>query len=168
VVPEPGEQVFFHGHPSWLSMLDLHVKGVIAAVIAGVIAGLASAVAKASLQVGWVVTTVLAVLAVAVLVALARRKATTYTITSQRLTVQLGLLSREMHETRLDRVQNVASRQSLFDRMLGIGTVNFDTAGGADFDFVFRGVDGPNEIVRTVDQALRGLRVDPFSAGPSG
>jgi uncharacterized membrane protein YdbT with pleckstrin-like domain len=156
VVPDPGEQVFFHGHPSWLSMLDFHVKAVLAAVLAGVIAGVASRLASNHIVVGWVILAVLAVIGLAVLVGFLRRQATTYTITSERLTVQLGLLSRELHETRLDRVQNVASRQSLIERLLGIGTVDFDTAGGAGYDFAFRGVDDPEAIVRTVDLALRG------------
>jgi uncharacterized membrane protein YdbT with pleckstrin-like domain len=156
VVPEPGEQVFFHGHPSWLSMLDFHVKAFVAAVLAGVIAGVATALASNHAEVGWVIVGVLAVLGLALLVGFVRRRSTTYTITSERLTVQLGLLSRELHETRLDRVQNVASRQSLLERLLGIGTVDFDTAGGAGFDFAFRGVDHPETIVRTVDLALRG------------
>jgi uncharacterized membrane protein YdbT with pleckstrin-like domain len=155
VVTDPGEQLLFHGHPSWRSMLDLHLKGLLVAIVAGVIAGLASAVADGSVQVPWVVGTVLAVLAVAVLVAFIRRKATRYTITSQRLTIRLGLLSRELHETRLERVQNVSTNQSLLDRLLGIGTVDFDTAGGAGFDFAFRGVANPESIVRTVDRALR-------------
>jgi uncharacterized membrane protein YdbT with pleckstrin-like domain len=156
VVPERGEQVFFHGHPSWLSMLAFHVKAILAAVLAGVIAGVVAALASGHLQLSWVIAGVLIVVGVAVLVGFVRRQATTYTITSQRLTVQLGLLSRELHETRLDRVQNVASRQSLFERLLGIGTVDFDTAGGAQFDFAFRGVENPEAIVRTVDLALRG------------
>ena len=42
--------------------------------------------------------------------------------------------------------------------MLGIGTVDFDTAAEAGFDFSFRGVGDPRGIVRTVDRALHGLR----------
>jgi uncharacterized membrane protein YdbT with pleckstrin-like domain len=155
VVTDPGESLLFHGHPSWFSMLNLHLKGLLAAVLAGVIVGLASAVAESTVQVGWVVGAVLAVLAVVLLVGFVRRRATTYTITSQRLTIRLGLVSRELHETRLERVQNVGARQSLMERLLGIGTVDFDTAGGAGFDFVFRGVADPEVIVRTVDRALR-------------
>lgn len=136
-------------------MLDLHLKGLAAAVLAGVIVGLASAVAENTVQVAWVVGAVLAVIALAVLVAFVRRSATTYTITSERLTIRHGLLSRELHQTRLERVQNVASTQSLVDRMLGIGAVDFDTAGEAGFDFAFRGVADPEAIVRTVDRALR-------------
>jgi uncharacterized membrane protein YdbT with pleckstrin-like domain len=155
VVTEPGEQLLFHGHPSWRSMIDLHLKGLAAAIVIGVIVGLASAVAKGSVQVAWVVVAVVAVLAVAALVAFIRRRATTYTITSNRLTIRLGLLSRELHETRLERVQNVGTNQTLLERMLGIGTVDFDTAGGAGFDFAFRGVTDPEHIVRTVDRALQ-------------
>ena len=52
-------------------------------------------------------------------------------------------MSREMHETRLERVQNVNSRQRPLERILRVGTVDFDTAGSASYDFRFRGVDHP-------------------------
>ena len=39
VDPEPGEEVFFHGHPSWRALIGFYVKGILAAVIAGAIAG---------------------------------------------------------------------------------------------------------------------------------
>jgi uncharacterized membrane protein YdbT with pleckstrin-like domain len=155
VVSEPQEEVLFHGHPSWRSMLDLQLKGLLAAVAAGVVVGLISAAIKGKVQVAWVVAAVLAVLALTLLVAFIRRAATTYTITSHRLTIRLGILSRQLHETRLDRVQNVGTTQSLLERLLGIGTVDFDTAGGAGFDFAFRGIASPEDIVRTVNLALR-------------
>jgi uncharacterized membrane protein YdbT with pleckstrin-like domain len=85
---------------------------------------------------------------------LVRRVRTRYTITSRRLTIETGLLTRELHETRLERVQNVNYRQSLLQRMLGVGTVTFDTAGEAGYDFSFHGVSHPRAIVRTVDRAI--------------
>ena len=142
-------------------MFSLHLKGLLAAILAGVIVGLASAAAKDSVQVPWVVAAVLAVLVIAFLIALIRRLATTYTITSSRLTIRFGLLSRELHEARLERVQNVNSRQGVLDRMLGIGTVDFDTAGGAGFDFAFRGIAGPENIVRLVDRAIHEIGTGP-------
>jgi uncharacterized membrane protein YdbT with pleckstrin-like domain len=63
-----------------------------------------------------------------------------------------------VHQTRLERIQNVNSSQSLFERLLRIGTVEFDTAGETQFDFAFRGVGNPSQIVRTVDRALHALR----------
>jgi uncharacterized membrane protein YdbT with pleckstrin-like domain len=154
VDPEPGEEVFFHGHPSWLSILDFYVKGLVAAVLAGIIAGLATSVASNGVEAGWVVVAVLVVYVVVLLAGFVTRVSTTYTITNQRLTIDLGILSRDLHQTRLERVQNVNCRQTLFQRMLGIGTVDFDTAGEAGFDFSFRGVAHPHQIVRTVDRAI--------------
>ncbi len=70
-----------------------------------------------------------------------------------------------MHQTRLERIQNVNSSQSLFERLLRIGTVEFDTAGETEYDFAFRGVGNPGGIVRTVDRALHALRGGEAAAG---
>ena len=63
----------------------------------------------------------------------------------------------ELHETRLERVQNVRTRQRMLERLLGVGTVDFDTAAGTAYDFSFRGVDDPRGIVRTVNSALEDI-----------
>ncbi len=156
--PEPGEEVFFHGHPSWLSMLAFHVKGLVAAILSGAVAGAITAIASNRVQIGWVVAAVLVVFAAVLVGGLIRRLRTTYTITNRRLTIDVGLLSRDLRQTRLERVQNVNSRQTLLERILRVGTVDFDTAGEAGFDFSFRGVARPHEIVRTVDRALHELQ----------
>jgi uncharacterized membrane protein YdbT with pleckstrin-like domain len=154
---EPGEQVFFHGHPSWRSMLAFYVRGVLVAIVAGAVAGGVTRVTGRSVDVPWVAVAVLVVFVVMLVWGLIRRLATTYTITNRRLTIRSGLLSREMHETRIERVQNVNVRQRVLERLLGIGTVDFDTAGGAAFDFSFRGVEDPGGIARTVNRALEDL-----------
>ena len=154
---EPGEQVFFHGHPSWRSMLAFYIRGLLAAVLAGVIAGLVTQASESSVDVAWVAPAVLVVFIVVLVWGFVRRLATTYTITNRRLTIKVGLLSREMHEARLERVQNVSSRQRMLERLLGVGTVDFDTAAGAAYDFSFRGVDDPGQICRTVNAALEDM-----------
>ena len=152
---EQEEHVLFDGHPSWRAMLDFHVKGTVAAVIAGAIAGLATAIANGHVQDGWVVAAVVGVLAAVLLAGAIRRARTAYTITNERLMIRHGLVARSHQETRIERVQNVASRQSMLERLLGVGTVEFDTAGEAEYDFSFQGVADPRGIVRTVDRALR-------------
>ena len=156
--PEPGEEVFFHGHPSWRSMLAFYIKGLVIAVIAGAIAGVVSRIASDSVSVPLVVAVVVIVFVVVLVTGLVRRIGTRYTITNRRLTIETGLLSRNMHETRLERVQNVKSQQSMLERMLRVGKVDFDTAGSAEFGFAFRGVGNPRQIVRTVDRALHELQ----------
>jgi uncharacterized membrane protein YdbT with pleckstrin-like domain len=134
-------------------MLGFHVRGLVAAILAGVALGLATS-RSGAVQDGWVIAAVLVVFVAVLAGGALRRARTTYTITSRRLTIEIGLLARDVHETRLEHIQNVNCRQTPLERLLDIGTLSFDTAGGAAFDFSFTGIERPHRIVRTVDHAL--------------
>jgi uncharacterized membrane protein YdbT with pleckstrin-like domain len=87
-----------------------------------------------------------------------RRIGTKYLITTQRLRISRGLVRKKVQETRLERVQNVNYQQGVLDRMLGVGTVDFDTAGSDDSEFRFEWVNEPEEVVRAVDRAVEDAR----------
>jgi len=142
----PGEQVIFQGHPSWRAILGFYLKGLLVAVILGVIAKLVDGNTSAFLV-------ILVVLAITLLVGFVKRVATTYTITNRRLNIKRGIVSREIQETRLERVQNVNYRQTIYQRLMQIGDVDFDTAATDDYNFVFVGVADPGEVVEAVDRA---------------
>jgi uncharacterized membrane protein YdbT with pleckstrin-like domain len=144
----PGEDILFDGHPSWRATLGFYVFGFVAAVAAGIVAGVI-----AGSTVGVIV--LIAVLAAVILVGLIRRLATHYLVTTQRLRIRRGILSRHVQQTQLERVQNVNTNQSFFERVLQIGTVDFDTAGTEDSDFTFRGIADPDHVVGAVDRAQR-------------
>ena len=143
----PGERVIFRGHPSWRAILGFYLKGVLVAAAAGL---LAKVVADDD---GAVFLIVLAVVGLTVLVGFVKRVATTYTITDRRLNIKRGIVSREVQETRLERVQNVNYRQTVYQRIMQIGDVDFDTAATDDYDFVFSGVADPEVVVESVDRA---------------
>jgi uncharacterized membrane protein YdbT with pleckstrin-like domain len=143
----PGEQVIFQGHPSWRAILGFYLKGILVAALVGVIAKLFDAGG------GTVFLIVLVIIAVTVLIGFIKRVATTYTITDRRLNIKRGIISREVQETRLERVQNVNYKQSVYQRAMQIGDVDFDTAAGDDYNFVFYGVADPSDVVHSVDQA---------------
>jgi uncharacterized membrane protein YdbT with pleckstrin-like domain len=143
----PGEQVIFEGHPSWRAILGFYLKGILVAAVAGVVAKLVGAGS------GTVFLIVLAVIVVTVLAGFVKRVATTYTVTSRRLNIKRGILSREVQETRLERVQNVNYQQSIYQRVMQIGDIDFDTAATDDYNFVFVGVADPADVVHSVDQA---------------
>jgi uncharacterized membrane protein YdbT with pleckstrin-like domain len=143
----PGEQMIFQGHPSWRAILGFYLKGVLVAAIVGAIAKLVGAGS------GTVFLIVLVVIGLTVLIGFVKRVATTYTITDRRLNIKRGIVSREVQETRLERVQNVNYRQSVYQRIMQIGDVDFDTAATDDYNFVFVGVADPAEVVHRVDQA---------------
>jgi len=84
-----------------------------------------------------------------------RRMATQYIVTSQRLSIRRGVFSKRVQQTRIDRVQNVNTEQSLVDRVLRVGTIDFDTAGTDDSEFRFVGIAAPDDVVAAVDLAQR-------------
>ncbi|MDX6610379.1 MAG: hypothetical protein QOF85_2304 [Solirubrobacterales bacterium] len=142
----PGERVIFQGHPSWRAILGFYLKGILVAAILG-------AIASFFVSNGTVFLIVLVIVALTVLIGFVKRVATTYTITDRRLNIKRGIVSREVQETRLERVQNVNFKQSVYQRLMQIGDVDFDTAAGDDYNFVFAGVADPSDVVHSVDQA---------------
>ena len=58
-----------------------------------------------------------------------------------------------MQQTRIDRVQNVNTDESVLGRLLRVGSVDFDTAGTDDSEFRFAGVNRPGDVVAAVERA---------------
>ncbi len=140
-----GERIIFEGHPSWRATLAFYIKSLL--IAAGVVLVL-SLVTDIS-----VVLWALAGLALVVLVGFVKRMTTVYTITNQRLRIKRGFIARNVQQTRIDRVQNVNTDQSVIERMLQVGTVDFDTAGTDDSEFKFAGVSQPEQVVEAVEKA---------------
>jgi uncharacterized membrane protein YdbT with pleckstrin-like domain len=152
----PGEEIVFEGHPSWRALLSFYIGGIAGAVVIAVIVAL-----LASTGIAVVVGVVLIVLDI--VVGFIRRMATTYLVTNQRLYTRRGILSKREQQTRIDRVQNVNTDQRFRDRLLRVGTVDFDTAGTDDSEFRFVGISSPSQVAAAVDRAQR----EAALAGPS-
>lgn len=144
----PGEEVVFEGHPCWRAILDFYVKGILIVAVIAVIAALVGA------STALVTLIVLVGAAVVVLAGLIRRIATRYTITTRRLNIKHGIISRDVQETKIERVQDVNYRQTALQRILQIGDVDFDTAAeNSASDFIFAGVANPEQVVERVHRA---------------
>jgi uncharacterized membrane protein YdbT with pleckstrin-like domain len=149
-----GETVIFEGHPSWRATLAFYFKGIVASLVAGGVAYLVTAIGGDS-DIAIAALVVVAGIVLTLLVGFLKRWATVYSITNQRLRIKRGIIARHVQETRLERVQNVNTNQSATERVLQVGTVDFDTAGSGDADFAFWGVSRPEQVVHKVDQAQR-------------
>jgi membrane protein YdbS with pleckstrin-like domain len=144
----PGENSVFQGHPSWRALLSFYIGGAVGtAAIAVIVALVASVVA------GVIVGIVL--FALLLIVGFVRRMTTLYAVTTERLYIRRGLLSKQVQQTRIDRVQNVNANQRLRERILRVGTVDFDTAGTDDSEFRFVGIANPSDVVDAVYRAQR-------------
>jgi uncharacterized membrane protein YdbT with pleckstrin-like domain len=144
----PGEEVVFEGHPSWRALLAYYAGGLGIALVAGVALWLISGA-------GLGVLAFVVVLAGVLLIGFVRRIATVYMISTQRLWIRRGILSKHVQQTRIDRVQNVNTEQRFIERIMRVGTVDFDTAGTDDSDFRFVGVSSPSQVAEAVDRAQR-------------
>ncbi len=145
---EAGEQIIFEGHPSWRSILGFYLKGLVLVAVVVVVVLLVT-------DVGPAVGAGIAALAIVLITGYVKRLFTTYTISNHRLHIRRGIISREEQQTQITRVQNVNTDQSVLQRLLQIGTVDFDTAAGGDYDFKFAGVADPREVVEAVHRAQR-------------
>jgi uncharacterized membrane protein YdbT with pleckstrin-like domain len=152
--------VIYQGHPSWRAILGFYLKGILAALVIAVIIKLVDSTGLA--------VVVFAVLAgLTILAGFVKRVATVYTITDRRLNIKRGIIARKVQETRLQRVQNVNFTQGVYERVMQVGNVDFDTAGTDDSDFVFEGVAQPEQVVQHVEQAtpiVTGLEGEAESA----
>jgi uncharacterized membrane protein YdbT with pleckstrin-like domain len=144
----PGEEVVYEGHPTWRALLAFYLGGLVLAAVVGVAVALA-----ASVTVGVLCGVVVAV--VVLIVGFVRRIGTTYMVSNQRLYIRRGILAKRVQQTRIDRVQNVNTDQSILQRILRFGTVDFDTAGTDGSDFRFVGIGSPDDVVAAVDTAQR-------------
>jgi uncharacterized membrane protein YdbT with pleckstrin-like domain len=144
----PGEVVVFEGHPSWRAVLSFYIGGFAGAIVIGVVVALLTSV---PLGVGVGV----ALVALVIVAGIIKRWATDYMVSNQRLYIRRGILSKHVQQTRVDRIQNVNTDQRIRDRILRVGTVDFDTAGTDDSDFRFVGIANPGKVAAAVDRALR-------------
>jgi uncharacterized membrane protein YdbT with pleckstrin-like domain len=153
---QSGEKVIYQGHPSWRAIIGFYIKGALVGAGAGVLAGLIDSSA------GLGILTFAVILAITILAGFIKRVATVYTITDRRLNIKVGIVSRDVRETRLQRVQNVNYNQGVYERVMQIGDVEFTTAGTDESNFVFAGVAEPEEVVQQVEGAT------PILAGLQG
>jgi uncharacterized membrane protein YdbT with pleckstrin-like domain len=148
-----GEHVLWQGRPSWRSNLSHFIVWIPIALLPAIIAGTLTAKDHGTglPYPTWIGITIILVILVVGIDAI-RRYATYYWITTQRLVVRHGILTRREQTARFDRIQNVSITQSLMDRLLSVGAVSFDTAGTDEraSDFTFRGISDPESVVRIV------------------
>ena len=165
---EPGEHVIFEGHPSWRSILGFYAKGLLVVVLGGAAAAGATKIADDEVESGLVTLVVLALIAIVLVAGYVKRLFTTYTISNHRLHIRRGIVARAEQQTQISRVQNVNTHQSVLQRVLQIGDVNFDTAAGDDYDFQFGGVGDPSEVVASVHRAQRESDSELPASSPAG
>ncbi len=76
----------------------------------------------------------------------------TYTVTSNSVRYRIGIIAREESEIRMNDIREVGVRQSVGQRIFGIGDVYFASAGTAEVEVIFEGVKAPTKIRNIVNK----------------
>ena len=126
-------------HPHWITVVGPLLLGLV--LIAGGIA-LAAATPNDSTGNGiqWVSVGVLVLIAIPlVLVPFLRWRTTHYVVTSHRVMVRRGILSKSGKDITLSKITDVSFEQSLLDRIINSGSLRIESAG-----------DSPDELLRNI------------------
>jgi uncharacterized membrane protein YdbT with pleckstrin-like domain len=171
---QPGEEILYRAYVTRLTLAPLVAVAAVALAIA--------AVAWFHFQgAPWALPVALVGLVVAVVAGLLFawrdfiRRANDYVLTNHRLIQEIGVLSRRSIDSRLDKINNVEHRQSLWGRLLHYGDVEIDTASERG-ETVFHNVSHPlpfkNAILAAAEQyrsgGAGGRMPLAAPAGPSG
>ena len=140
----PGEEIITHRHPHWKMMV---VPVVVLLVLVGLVSYLAAFIGAQSW--GPWARIVLLVIALALvvrftIVPLIRWRTTHFVITNRRVLVREGLITRRGMDIPMRRITGVQFRQSLFERLFGVGTLVMESAG--DEPLEFEDVPGIEEV----------------------
>ncbi len=83
---------------------------------------------------------------------------TGYRLTSQRLFVERGILSRTTDQIELIRVDDVRSYQSMVNRLFDLGTISLLTTDATDRVVTIEGIKAPHSVAEAVRGRVRSLR----------
>ena len=72
-----------------------------------------------------------------------------FVVTTERVIHRSGWISKHQTDIPLDRIQNIAFKQSVFERMIGAGDITLESA-GEESDTTFSDVRHPEQVQKTI------------------
>jgi len=153
------EETLWHGTPSGRILLGraaaLLLTPIVIMLLAYLIASMSMDLERKGqiVRAGWwIVGTLVFVQAIGVVVKLLQIRSTIYTITTQRILIEQGLLSKSVREIDLRTIDDTQFFQSLIQRALGIGNVTLVSTDKTMPTFVLHNIPDPRamrEQIRT-------------------
>ncbi|EWT05579.1 hypothetical protein N864_03780 [Intrasporangium chromatireducens Q5-1] len=134
-----GEKVEKSLHPHWLTVALPTVVAVMLLAI-GVAVAVLTPDDRTGNTIQWVVVAIIVLAAIPlVLVPFLRWRTTHYVITSHRVMVRRGILTKSGKDITLSKITDVSFEQTLLDRIINAGSLRIESAG-----------DSPDEMLRNI------------------
>lgn len=147
------EQVVKHLHPHWLTLV---VPVFFFLVIVGLGTFAALVVPDGSSQ-QWLQLAIgvigVVLLFWLVLIPFLRWKTTHYVITTHRVLIRTGVLNHVGRDINLQRINDVAFEQTLFDRLIGAGTLQVESAGESG-QTVLKNIPHSDEVQQIINRLV--------------
>lgn len=81
-------------------------------------------------------------------------KQSSFVVTDERIVMETGILRSDTQEFRIEDIQQISTGQSLVEKLLGCGSVQFSTP-ATSTDIVFHGLKDHQSIVNTIRNEMR-------------
>jgi len=98
---------------------------------------------------------IVAVFVYLIAVVIYRRYSWMYVIDGETIESREGLIARKVCSIRVRDLRNINVKQSLWQRLMGVGDVEFSSAGGSGIEVSFRGVGDPLQV-KSLAQHMQG------------
>ena len=126
-----GEQVVRKFHPSWKNYWFWYLLGVIMLIT--------------------ILFTIFGILLI--IVVELERRSTTYLVTDKRVIAERGLLSKKTNSTLYNKITDIETSQSFFQRIFNIGSIQINTAGSTEPEIIVRGVSPLQGVKKEIETA---------------
>ena len=158
---QPGEEILYRAHVTRLTQAPL--VALLAVVLAFTIFGWFGLNHNAPAAIAGGLLAV--ILGLVLAWRLFRLRSYELIVTNHRVILQTGILAKSSMDTRLDKINNIEHRQSLWGRLLNYGDVEIDTASDTGVSR-FHNVANPLGLKRTIMVAAEQYRAG-VSGGPA-
>ena len=150
---EVPEEELWTGAYSPKAMTSAFIGAALLAIVGMIVASFAG-------PAGWTAVGVGAILVFGYLVLslIYQRLSVQYRLTTHRLVIQRGILSRTDDRILLVDIDDITVQQVLIDRMLDIGTVVLNTSDNTSPVLTMRGIENPRQVGDLIDEARRAER----------
>lgn len=148
-----GEKVERSIHPHWLTVVGPTLIGLVL-VVAAVLVAWVTPDDPTGNRVQWIVVAILGVLAIVLVVApFLRWRTTHYVITSHRVMVRRGILSKSGKDITLSKITDVSFEQRLLDRIINSGSLHIESAGDSP-DELLRNIPHSNDVQQLINHLI--------------
>ena|SRR5260221_9668095 len=147
-----GERVLLDVHPHWWIF-----AGAVARLVLGVAIAIAAVVRFNGKAVNYVGVALIAITVLNLIAVYLKWRTTDFVLTTDRLVTRQGILSRQSREIPLDRINDLACHQSLFERVIRAGDLMIESAGERGQE-KFSHFGNPFELQNAVHRAMEARR----------